>query len=182
VKGYFGWLCANVLIFCGFPEPQTPYVCINKNPLITLVGFQGVIKWLIMDAKLTGRFEPANDCLMNLRTGVKLKIGKRKKPTPEKPQLYLLLVNDERQIYLSSLYPMDEPEPPTQKTFRFDVRGGGRYTCTLNLQSWVLDVVEKPTKPKGRGKSISSNIIMDLGSIFYPFSKQPTTTERGEVW
>lgn len=135
-----------------------------------------------MDAKLTGRFEPANDCLMNPRTGVKLKIGKRKKPTPEKPQLYLLLVNDERQIYLSSLYPMDEPEPPTQKTFRFDVRGGGRYTCTLNLQSWVLDVVEKPTKPKGRGKSISSNIIMDLGSIFYPFSKQPTTTERGEVW
>lgn len=137
---------------------------------------------MVMDAKLTGRFEPANDCLMNLRTGVKLKIGKRKKPTPEKPQLYLLLVNDERQIYLSSLYPMEEPEPPTQRSFRFDVRGGGRYTCTLNLKSWVLDVVEQPTKPKGKGKSISSNIIMDLGSIFYPFSKQPTTTERGEGW
>lgn len=39
-------------IFVEYLNHKPPYVCINKNPLITLVGFQGVVKngWLWMQS------------------------------------------------------------------------------------------------------------------------------------
>lgn len=123
-----------------------------------------------MTANLCGRYEPTNDCLRNQTTGVGLMIGKRRKPSHNKPPLYLLWVFDDgSQKYVSSLYPIDGDDGSVHLSFGFDWEGV-RYHLNLNTISYTMDVVELKNRKRvgGENQSVSSNIITDLGAIFAP--------------
>ena len=146
---------------------------VKTNPPKRLSGYLGGVKKKIgMTANLCGRYEPTNDCLRNQTTGVGLMIGKRRKPSHNKPPLYLLRVfEDGSQKYVSSLYPHNEKggEGSIHQSFGFDC-DGVRYHLNLNTISFSMEVIELKNQGKVRGgnQSVSSNIITDLGAIFAP--------------
>lgn len=129
-----------------------------------------------MSTKLGGRYEPANDCLRNQTTGVGLVIGKRRKPSHNKPPLYLLQVfEDGSQKYVSSLY-MACPDSRTDmycndyiEHYLFDWQGVN-YRLDFNIKTFTMEVVEVKNRGKSAGwnQSVSSDIITDLGAIFAP--------------
>lgn len=134
-----------------------------------------------MTANLCGRYEPTNDCLRNQTTGVGLMIGKRRKPSHNKPPLYLLRVfEDGSRKYISSLY-MAPPDARTNmycdgdvSHWHFDDGIGNRYRLDVNEKTFEMEVIKdefyerKAKGVRGGNQSVSSNIITDLGAIFAP--------------
>lgn len=57
-------------------------------------------------SNLMGSYYMTQTKLVNISNGVTLTIGTRKKPTPTKPKYFLLLLTQQgKRVYLSSLYP-----------------------------------------------------------------------------
>jgi hypothetical protein len=95
-------------------------------------------------ANLTGRYQLQKSNLKKEGANFSLLIGKRNKPTPKKPQNFLLYRSVTGQhTYISSLYPEWQEWPKNElQRYKFDTEGV-EYTLTLDKgkeQGYIAEV------------------------------------------
>lgn len=98
-------------------------------------------------------------------SGIQLKIGKRKQPTPDKPEYFLLLVTQTgKRVYISSLYPDSQNRPENSlKTYYLDYQRIG-YILTRDDGSGIVKI--SPLSPTQN--CANSNNIAQLGAKIAP--------------
>lgn len=118
-----------------------------------------------MTAKIIGSYAIQDGLLVNKGNGLTLKLGKRAKPSQNKPPFYLTTLDGG---YISSLYPEANQEPQNGlKRYLLDFDGERLVgVVNLNLQTFAIEPRPKNRATKGGPKSKSSNIVMDFVSKF----------------
>lgn len=119
-----------------------------------------------MASKIIGEFDILHTSTLGHKiTGLQLKIGKRKHPTPDKPEYFLLLVTPTgKRAYVSSLYPDPQNKPENSlKTYYLDYERIG-YILTRDDSTGVVKI--SPLSPTQN--CANSNNIAQLGAKIAP--------------